>query len=378
MMKILFFIESLEVGGAEKSLVTLLNSDPFENHSIDLMMLKGGTFLQDVPAHVNIIFVEDLQTSLFKRFYYFITKIIKKNNLHDAQYFWGIFKNDYRRVDQKYDVAIAYSQGFSTYFVAEKVSATRKYTWLNTDYQKTGYVIASDYPFYKSFTKIITVSVPAFESFNLALQSINASLPVEIIRDIIDKNWIECQATQPLKTIFKSNNINIVSVGRLVSVKGFNLAISACAILKSKGYYINWYIVGEGTERKNLEKQILQEKLQDSFFLLGSDGNPYTYMKVCDIYVQTSLLEGLGITLIEASYLNKPIVCTNFRTAYDILMDEETGLIAEMNGKSIAMQIERLIQSPELKKRLISNSKKRYNNHKEITLNQIKKLLSIS
>ena len=100
-------------------------------------------------------------------------------------------------------------------------------------------------------------------------------------------------------------------------------------------------------------------------------------MKACDIYVQTSLFEGLGLTVIEASILRKPIVCTNFPTAFGILKDGETGLIAEMTAESIAENIERLINDVELKNKLIANLSQQKNKDKEESLNKIDQLLKL-
>jgi glycosyltransferase involved in cell wall biosynthesis len=93
--------------------------------------------------------------------------------------------------------------------------------------------------------------------------------------------------------------------------------------------------------------------------------------------VQTSLFEGLGLTVIEASYLNKPIVCTNFPTVYSILEHEKTGLIAEMNAIDIANNIERLILDKKLKKVLIKNLTNKENNDKEISLKKVNELFNI-
>jgi len=128
---------------------------------------------------------------------------------------------------------------------------------------------------------------------------------------------------------------------------------------------IQWYIIGEGKERKSLEKLIHHNKLDSIFFLLGYKENPYPYMKSCDIYVQTSLFEGLGLTLIEASILQKPIVTTNFPTAHSIISHNKTGLICEMNSQSIAKSISNYIDNPQLKQKIVTNLKMMKNNDKE-------------
>lgn len=375
MKKILFFIESLEVGGAEKSLLTLLNSFNFKNYEIDLMMLKKGAFLQNVPAFVNIIFLDELRPSYFKRLKYFISKKINLENLHPAQYFWQIYHQNFHVYKSEYDVAIAYSQGFSTYFVAEKIKAKIKFAWLNTDYKKAGYQISFDHPFYEKFTKIIAVSPEAKLSLKKELLPTKKELHIEIIKDIVDTNLIMSQADQPLKIKFEADKINIVSVGRLVVSKGFNLAIEACAILINKGFEINWYIVGEGVERKHLQRQIKEQRLERCFFLVGEDPNPYPYIKAADIYVQTSFFEGLGLSLIEAKHLIKQIVTTDFAGSNGIIENNVTGLIAEINSKSIAFQIQQLIENPQMKDQFSANLAKLTNVDKELSLLQIETLI---
>lgn len=377
MKKIVFVIESLHLGGAEKSLVTLLQNLDYKRYDVDLITFqKGGIFTDLVPQEVQQIFIELPKLSFFDRLKFAIKR--KTNpEIHDAQLFWPFIKKHLKRRLEAYNVAIAYNQGFSTYFTSDFVLAETKYSWLNTDYQKAGYQIHLDYPVYKKFKKVIVVSPEGKESFNGALEYIGKRLPVEIIKDITDRKALEAQANHTLKRKFRSDVVNIVSVGRLASPKGFSLAVSACALLKMRGYNINWYVIGEGAERKPLEQKIKNELLQDDFFLLGADNNPYPYMRACDIYVQTSLFEGLGLTVIEAAYLNKPIVCTNFPTVHGILRDEETGLIAEMSAESIASKIERLILNKELRKHLSSSLAKLANKDKELTLQQVEKLLNI-
>ena len=97
----------------------------------------------------------------------------------------------------------------------------------------------------------------------------------------------------------------------------------------------HWYIIGEGSERSVLERNIANRELQDYISLLGFRENPYPYIREAYVYVQTSEFEGLGRTLIEASVLNRPIVSTNFPTAYGILKDRDDALIVEKTGEDI-------------------------------------------
>ncbi|MGX9985366.1 glycosyltransferase [Soonwooa purpurea] len=373
--RIVFVIESLHLGGAEKSLVTLLQNLDYNLYEVDLITFhKAGFFREFVPAEVNQIQITFPKLSLIDRLCFAIKKKRRKK-MHPAQLFWPIVSSYFKKIEKQYDIAIAYNQGFATYFAADKILATKKLAWLNTDYQKAGYEFEKDKEFYTKFNKVVTVSQEADASFRKAFQKSSSVIETEVIKDISDDRIIKEQANKKLECNFNPSEINIVSVGRLISYKGFHLAIEACKILIGKGYPIHWYVVGEGTERSSLEKQIANNNLEKSFSLLGANTNPYPYMKACDIYVQTSLFEGLGLTVIEASILQKPIVCTNFSTAFGILKDNETGLIAEMTAESIAENIERLINDVELKNKLIANLSQQKNKDKEESLSKIEQLL---
>ncbi|HIE46078.1 MAG TPA: glycosyltransferase [Flavobacteriaceae bacterium] len=276
---------------------------------------------------------------------------------------------------KEYNIAIAYNQGFSTYYVASKVKAKTKFTWLNTDYINAGYNANFDKTFYENYTKIIAVS----KESKTSLLKAHGSLKPEIIivKDIINSINIKEKAIEEENVLNKNKNIiNILTVGRLAKAKGLHLAIKACQILIKKNKTIKWYIIGEGSERSKLQNLINSLKLNDNIILMGYKENPYSYMKTCDIYVQTSLFEGLGLTVIEATILNKPIVCTNFPTASSIIKHNETGLICEMTAKSIANSIIKYIDNPTFVKKVTANLQNQVNNDTELSLQKINDLLS--
>lgn len=126
----------------------------------------------------------------------------------------------------------------------------------------------------------------------------------------------------------------ITTVGRLVTQKGYDIAIEAAHILKEQGADFTWMVCGEGPERKMLEEKIGQYGLQKDFILLGVQANPYPYMKAGDIYVQTSRFEGYCLTLTEARILNRPCVATNFDVVYDQMVQGENGLVVEMTPEA--------------------------------------------
>lgn len=94
--------------------------------------------------------------------------------------------------------------------------------------------------------------------------------------------------------------LKILSIGRLDIDKGFDIGIKVINLLVKNGYYIKWYIVGEGNQRGLLETIISNYNLRDKIVLLGEKTNPYPYLADCDIYFQPSRNEGYGIAVAEA------------------------------------------------------------------------------
>ena len=380
MKKIVFIIESLQCGGAEKSLITLLNSLDYRTFQVDLILFKnGGEFTKFVPKEVAIKHKQLFKNiSFFSYFYkktkfWFLRNINKK--IHSARFFWQVYNTLIEKDTDSYDIAIAYNQGFSTYYLTNKIKASKKIAWINTDYQKAKYDAKFDFQFYNKLSAVVGVSKESQQSFINAFKNYDLSAELKVIPDITDVSLIKEKANDVIEDLkFNTNFINIVTVGRLTEAKGYQLAIQTCKNLINKGISLKWYIIGEGSERGKLESLIKANDLTGTFNLMGYQENPYPFINACDIYVQTSVFEGLPLTVIEASLLNKPIVSTNFPSIFGFIKDEETGLISEMNAVSITKQVERLILDKVLRNKLSQNLSCRDNIDKEDSLKEIYKL----
>lgn len=377
MKQLVFVIESLNLGGAEKCLVSLLQNIDYSKNNVDLVLFKSeGLFEKFLPNEVNVIRKKFPALTFSDRIRFKIMRVLYQKKFHSAQLLWMIMGKKCTNHSKKYDYGIAYNQGFATYYTSRYISANKKFSWLNINYQKAGYNLDFDFPFYQKFHKIVAVSPEVKAVLDNVLQEANRYLSVDVVLDIIDRKLIEQQSLEKLNYKFDLQSINLVSVGRLAKQKGLHLAIESCKKLIDKGYDFKWYVLGEGSERSTLEKMICNSNLQNHFILLGATDNPFPYVNACDIFVQTSLFEGLGTAVIEASFLNKPIVCTNFPSVYGILEPEVTGLIAEMNANSISDKIEMLINDSKLKNRLIENLMMKDANWKELPLKQFNELIS--
>lgn len=372
-MKLLFVIESLHLGGAEKSLVTLLNKLKDKDFQIDLLIFKsGGELESDIPHYVHII-RKNIKIGFLDRIILKLSKLIH-TKVHHAQLFRKYFLKNTENFKHSYDVAIAYNQGLATYYVSERIKANKKLAWINVEYTKAGYSIEKDIQFYRKFDQIVTVSKPACENFSEALALIGEkNIQPIVIKDITNNEEIRRKALS-FDPKFENNILHICSVGRLVYQKNYTLAIKAASILNLKGYQFKWHIIGDGAERKQLDKLIDKFNLSEVCILYGSKKNPYPYIHHADIFVQTSKSEGLGLTVIEAKILQKPVVATAFAKDNGIIIHEKTGLISPSTPMSIAEHIERLINDIDLRQQI---SKQPYSvDDDEIkTLNLIENLI---
>lgn len=343
MKHVLIFIESLQCGGAEKSLISLLPTLDYSQLKVDLLLLKrGGIFEQYVPENVHIIdFQQQIHPLLFRFYQTLFSLRLRWNKLidrheHAAETRWKTMRRAYNPFPKHYDLAIAYQQGFPTYYIATYVQADCKKAWANVDLKEAGYNPLFNRPFYEQFNTIVAVS----EQLQQMLAN-DGFVPLDktiVKRDLLNESLIRQMATQ-IPFDKPASKLTLVTAGRMVYQKGYDIAVETANILRNKGLQFCWYFVGDGSDRTTIETMIEQFKLREFVILLGEQANPYPFMAAADIYVQTSRFEGFGLTIAEAKILNRPIVSTNFPVVYDQITDGVNGLIADMTPESIAQKI---------------------------------------
>lgn len=386
-IKVLFMINSLGLGGAEKSLISLLQLLNYEKFEVDLQMMNfGGIFENLLPKEVHILpdldysefskqsFIKQICSFnlqfLFARFHTTLS-LLKNNksghNLHDAQAYWRGCKNAYGLHPNKYDVAIAWGQGTPTHYVASKVRAVKKYAWINANYELAGHNKEFDREYYAVYDKNICVSNELATLFKKVFPEYADKL--EVILDIKNPNIIMSMSQAQIQ-LPKSAQVTIVTVGRYNPQKNYLLALEAAVELQKRGLNFVWYAVGEGPDRKVLEQKIEEYDMQERFILLGAKSNPYPYIKAADVYVQTSAFEGYCLTLAEARMLNKPCVTTNFDVVYEQIIQRENGLVVEMNPIAVADGIIEILDNEILRNHIIEYLKK----EKKGNIEEIKKV----
>ncbi len=382
---VVFVIPSLSAGGAEKSLVNLLNTIDYDNFNVDLILFKQkGIFQSMVPEQVKILplgdnysifakplflsclhFLFQLKFSLAWNRIVFSFKNIDKNNISiSEQNSWKNFKICLPDFNKKYDAAIGFLEKSSIYCVVDAIQAKNKLGWIHTNYSSSGMDINFDKYYFNKLSAIITVSPECEE--NLRSNFPEFTSKIKTIYNIISANSIKKLAIQEIKDNFNSDNC-ILTIARFSKEKGCDLAIEAAKILHENAVDFKWIFIGDGTMKDFLIKKIDEYNLEQNVFLIGLKENPYPYIKACSIYVQPSRYEGKSMAVEEAKILNKPVIVTNFDSAKDQIDTFVTGIITEMNPNDIAEQIKNLLENDDLRDKIKSNlSKNHYGTESEI------------
>ena len=206
---------------------------------------------------------------------------------------------------KKYDIAIAYVQGYTSLFVDKYIDADEKIIFFHTSVDELHDIHELILP---DFDKIAALHEDQQKLLSKWYPKHKAK--ISVVENYTDKEMIFAQSRE-IKTEAPDSKTVLCSCGRFTPVKGFDLAVNAAKILKDNGIDFIWYFVGDGPERKKLENSITEYGLDDNIIITGMQKNPYPYMAACDIYIQPSYEEAMPVTILEAHRLNKPVVSTS-------------------------------------------------------------------
>ncbi|KMK75032.1 glycosyltransferase [Alkalihalobacillus pseudalcaliphilus] len=368
--KLLFVMNNLHCGGAEKALISLFEMIDYDRFEVDLLLFKQeGMFLSSVPAQVNLVEGPSVYHYFDGRFFPTIKKCLKEKRFRLAlarvmagfiyktesnkaiceQRVWKHIGANIRPLEKEYDAVIGYLEKSPIYYAVEKVKANTKIGFIHNDYQKLGMDENFDQLYFEKLHSIVTVSEKCATVLKRVFPSEQDK--VKVMYNIISPAVLRKLARNKVEIIKK--DLTIISIGRLAYQKGYELAILACEQLVHKGMKVKWYVIGEGEEREKLEQLIAEKNLQDHFILLGVKENPYPYMEEADLYVQTSRFEGKSIAIDEAKILRKPIIVTNFSTVQDQIQHKINGYIVGMSPNAIAEGIHNVFHNEALKNQFI-------------------------
>ena len=376
MKKILFVMNTMGRAGAERALIALMNTLPREEYDISLLSLVGrGEMFQEVPTHVHILNRHPKARSVLslggqlaligttvKCFFYKLRgfallgylfrnlKIQMRDQIRLDKLLWRVIARGTPAPREEFDLAVAYLEGASTYFVADAVMAQKKASFVHIDYQEAGYNASLDLDAYDQIDRVFSVSKEAGESFLRVYPQHREKLT--LFRNIIDVERIRELSTReefPTDSPFLASTATykLLTVGRLNYQKGYDIAIPALKMLRERGLDIDWFILGEGSLERELRAQIREAGLEEHFFLLGSVQNPYPYIRRANLYIHATRFEGKSIAIEEAQVLGKAIIASDCTGNREQIIPGKSGILIPLSAENIADSIQELLGQPD-------------------------------
>ena len=237
---------------------------------------------------------------------------------------------------RKCDVAIAFAgpQDFISTYVMEHIDAPTKVQWIHFDVRKIFFAVKTARKLYRKFHHVFVVSEEARQALVHVLPEIEDI--TRTVPNVISANLCRQQAEQEEGFTDGYTGTRIITLGRLSAEKGQDIIPDVAAELAAKGVDFRWYLVGDGKLRSAIEEKAADLGVSDRVVLLGTQTNPYPYLKEADLYVQTSVHEGFCITLGEAKAFELPIVSTNCAGAHEQLDGRENSYVVNLDTEEIA------------------------------------------
>ena len=300
MKKLLFCVYSLDVGGIEKALITLLNKLQEKGYEITLVLeKKEGIFLEELDSHIQVLeFTPNNSKNILKRKFINLIKQIK---------FALKYKN-------KFD----FSASFATYsnsgaFVA-RTASKNSVLWGHADYlalcknNKEEMKKFFKEKKYNKFRNVIFVSEEGKKSFISVFPEMKEKTIV--CNNLINNKQIEELAKEEIE-LKKQEITTFLNVGRHDErQKKLTKLIEAAIKLKEEEYKFKILLVGDGQDTHKYKQMVLDNNLEQQIIFLGRKQNPYPYFKISDCVILTSDYEGYPVVFLESMILNKPIITT--------------------------------------------------------------------
>ncbi|MBO1512370.1 glycosyltransferase [Metabacillus bambusae] len=339
--RVAFYIESMVVGGAEKVLIDLVNNLNPDKYEVTVITLFKKSiysdyyfqFEEEFRHHVQYKHLIDNTNKLRYQLFNYLYAHIPKSKMY--RYL----------IKDNYDVEVAFYEGWPTEFVSFSSQKSYKLAWLHTNqsrlYQNlTPSQIKEKKRIYQSFDQIVGVSNDVCQSFKFIFPKTEPQCVYNPLQD-------ELIYTKAQKEEVKRKEvIQFVTVGRLISVKGYERLISALAECKREGYSFGLWMIGEGENRDQLKEMVKHYHMEKEIQFLGQKSNPYPYIKAADCMICSSYSEGLSTVVIESIILRKPVITTDCSGMQEIFGSLECGYICENSEEGLLKAIKKVLEKP--------------------------------
>lgn len=324
-IKVLFRHRSMEMGGVEKVILSMLNHLNKDKFEMTLCLnLNQGELRNEIPSHVRKVYIAEGKEDFSKNSILQKVQLVKRKIKLDAALKNPAIADELLK--DNFDVEIAPTYAAFGAVLNSSNKNSKKIGWFHSDITL---------PKLQPLVPKILEQIPQFDYFIFGSQQTkdifvetypNIPLPEnQVILNAIPIEELKKKAREftpefPDKPVF-------VSVARLHSRKGFHKLMDAHAQLLKDGYDHHIVVIGDGDERENLRKQAEELGVTDSFVFLGSLLNPYPYVKNADYFILPSESEGWPLIIADSLILQKPIISTNVGGIPEMITHNTTGYL---------------------------------------------------
>ena len=349
--KIIILHFNMELGGAESSLLGLLDTIDYDRYDVDLFLYAHEGELMSM-LNPNVRLLPEMKA------YRALTESMKQNFAQGCipigmaraaakirsslsggpmqsghnykQYFHKLCIPYLPDIPGDYDLAISFNDPH--YIVGKKVSAKVRMSWFHTDASQMVFCDTIEKEMWGMSDYVVNVSDACKQAFDAKHGYLtNKSIVVE---NMLSKNLVQSRsaAFSAEREMPSDGSIRLLSIGRFCAAKNFDNVPDICRRILASGCNVKWYLIGYGGDEALIRQRIQDAGMEERVIILGKKENPYPYIKACDLYVQPSRYEGKSVTVREAQILNKPVVITSYATSASQLEDGVDGVIVQDIG----------------------------------------------
>lgn len=380
-IKILFRHRSMEMGGVEKVMLSLMNNLDREKFEMTVCLnLNQGELRDEFPSHVRKVYLTDGKEDFSKN------KIIQKIQLFQRrQKLEKLRKNpeivDREYLKENYDIEIGMTYNDFEPVLNSSNKNSKKVGWFHSEIQvpKLQPLVPKILEHFPQFhymiycsEKIKNLMHEHYPNLNYPKESviINA-IPIEEIKQKANADFLLPNAESKI----------FVSVGRLHTRKGYHKLMDAHKKLLNEGFQHTVIIIGDGEELPNLLEQQKNLGVQKSFVFAGNQMNPYPFIKNADFFIMPSESEAWPLVIAEALILQKPIIATKVGDVESMIEDRKTGYLIDYDTHEIYVAMKEFLTNEKLVSDLRENltaiekqfdNKKIFDEVEEIFVNLLK------
>lgn len=393
--RIFINLHYMELGGAERALLGLLNAIDTTRVDVDLFLNQHtGPFMALIPPKIHLLPEEPTYSVIEKpllecirqrKWHIAWARIVAKHKYHrylrkkhlssDGSATHFVFDEVIRHLPSlykygHYDMAISFLD--PPHIVQQRVDASLKLEWIHTDFSFVKVDIPSTEYWWRKNDHIVSISPDVTKQF-LGLYPALKDKIIEI-HNILSPVFVREQATA-FSLPASADTLGLCTIGRISYQKNFESIPYIAKYLHDKGLHFHWQIIGPGDATPII---LTARELGVNAFIefVGPQDNPYPYINACDIYVQPSRYEGHSVTVREAQILYKPVVITNYNTAASQVQSGIDGIICPLDNQAVANAIFDLANDKALYQSIVEYMQSHdYGNEQEV--NKLYQLLCI-